>query len=344
MAHNIGKMFYVGERPWHHLGTPLKTPIDAERALKEGGLDYTVSLMPLAVKGEPTSAVPQRMAVVRDDRSAGEAGRVLGVVHPNFKLLQNREGVMLFDALFGDGRPVYHTGGFLKQGEVVWLQARLPNPITVCEGDQLDAYLLFSNSHDGSYPIDIRISTVRVVCNNTLNLALKDKTSGRLFRRGHSGSLEVVKEDAAKFFNSVLAAQLAAQAQLVALAAAKCNEDDFKRFLAKVLPVPAPPSTAPVNQAAVRAHATREIKVLASRQQVLNAHLRGYVDPTSPGVRQPPADPTWWGALNSVTAWVDHLQEVDGDRYAHIMFGGGDEMKAKALSEAIAEAAAAAPA
>lgn len=65
MAHNIGKMFYVGERPWHSLGTPLKTPINAERALKEGGLDYTVSLMPLAVKGEPTSAVPQRMSEQR---------------------------------------------------------------------------------------------------------------------------------------------------------------------------------------------------------------------------------------------------------------------------------------
>jgi hypothetical protein len=48
--------------------------------------------------------------------------------------------------------------------------------------------------------------------------------------------------------------------------------------------------------------------------------------------------------LNSVTAWVDHLQEIDGARYAHIMFGGGDEMKAKALTEAIAEAKAAAPA
>jgi hypothetical protein len=182
------------------------------------------------------------------------------------------------------------------------------------------------------------------VCNNTLNLALKDKTTGRLFRRGHSGSLAVVKEEAAKCFKEVLAAQAAAQVKLIALTKAECNEQDFKRFMEKVLPVPTPPSTAAVNQAAARAHDTKKAKILVARRQVLDVHLQGYVDPVSPGIRQPPAAPTWWGALNSLTAWVDHLQEIDGDRYAHIMFGGGDDMKAKALSEAIAAATAATPA
>ena len=58
MAHNIGKMFYVGERPWHKLGTALPAPVNMDRALKEGGLNYTVSMVPLAVADEPSSAVP----------------------------------------------------------------------------------------------------------------------------------------------------------------------------------------------------------------------------------------------------------------------------------------------
>lgn len=153
----------------------------------------------------------------------------------------SREGAELFDSLFGKGNPVYHTGGYLKQGEVVWLQAKLPKPIIVADDDQLDTFLLFSNSHDGTYPIDIRISTVRVVCNNTLNLALRDKTQGRVFRRGHSDRPGLVKEEAAKFFEVVLAAQCEAQARMNALAQAACEMEAFTRFLEKLLPIPADP-------------------------------------------------------------------------------------------------------
>lgn len=337
MAHNIGKMFYVGERPWHRLGTALPAPVNMDRALKEGGLNYTVSMVPLAVVGEPSSAVPQRMAVVRDDRSAGQAGRVLGVVHPSFKLLQNREGAELFDQLFGKGGDVYHLGGYLKQGEIVWLQAKLPDPIVIADDDKMDAYLLFSNSHDGSYPIDIRITTVRVVCNNTLNLALKDKdkATGRIFRRGHSQNVEIVKDEAAKFFETVMASQNAAQADLKRLATMACDEEAFVNFLQKVLPVPATPVSASRNVSVAQAHATKSAKVVTARAEVMDVHFNGFTDPLAPDVPQAAAPSNWWGALNSVTAWVDHIQAVEGDRYAHQMFGGGSDIKAKALDVAL---------
>ena len=67
MAHNIGQMFYVGERPWHGLGKWCPEPLALDAAITEAGLDYTVRTMPLAVDGEPKSAAPQRVAVVRDD-------------------------------------------------------------------------------------------------------------------------------------------------------------------------------------------------------------------------------------------------------------------------------------
>jgi phage/plasmid-like protein (TIGR03299 family) len=337
MAHNIGKMFYVGERPWHELGTALKGPVNMDRALQEGGLKYTVSMVPLAVAGEPISAVPQRMAVVRDDRSAGQNGRVLGVVHPNFKLLQNRDAAELFDQLFGKGGDLYHVGGYLKQGEIVWLQAKLPEPIVISDDDKLDAFLLFSNSHDDSYPIDIRITTVRVVCNNTLNLALRDKTnaSARVFRRGHSQSVEIVKDEAEKFFETVLASQNAAQADLRRLAEMACDEEAFIRFLERVLPVPAAPLSASRNPAVAQAHATKSANIQASRAGVMSVHYAGYTDPLVPKVRHGPATASWWGALNSITAWVDHIQTVDGDRYAHQIFGGGSDIKTKALEIAL---------
>jgi hypothetical protein len=99
MAHNIGQMFYFGERPWHKLGTKLDKPATIEEALSAGGLDWTVSMQPLVLANEHESDAPQRQAIVRDDIKPGQIGRVLGVVHPNFKVLQNRDGALLFDSL-----------------------------------------------------------------------------------------------------------------------------------------------------------------------------------------------------------------------------------------------------
>ncbi len=79
---------------------------------------------------------------------------------PNFKLLQNREGAQLFDSLFGKGNRVYHTGGYLKKGEMVWLMAKLPNSIRLSDNDTLDTYLLFSNSRTGSLLRGLRAQSV----------------------------------------------------------------------------------------------------------------------------------------------------------------------------------------
>ena len=85
--------------------------------------------------------------------------------------------------------------------------ARLPQSIVLPGNDKLDTYLLFSNSHDGTLPIDIRLTTVRVVCNNTLSIALRKKDQAHVFRRGHSGSYEVLKAEAEAFVKSVLVQQ-----------------------------------------------------------------------------------------------------------------------------------------
>jgi phage/plasmid-like protein (TIGR03299 family) len=333
MAHNIGQMFYVGEVPWHRLGRKLEGLADAETALRASGLDYTVSLRPLAVRGEPGSYVSQRMAVVRDDREPGQPGRVLGVVHPEFKLLQNREGVELFDALLGAGGERYNTGGYLKHGEVVWLQAQLGASVRVGSNDVLNTYLLFSNSHDGSYAIDIRITTVRVVCNNTLNFALRNNAGGQYFRRGHSGNYSALKANAERVFAHVQEVQEEIQWRLNRLAEIECTDADFRKFMERLLPVPAKPVTSAINPIAARSHETREMNILGMRDGIENVRKSGYPDPSRSGAWHDPDEATWWGALNAVTAWVDHVQPVDGDRFANLLLGAGDELKAKALKE-----------
>ena len=341
MAHNIGQMFYFGEHPWHGLGKRLEAPANLEQALSAGGLDWTVSMAALALTNEPESTAPQRMAIVRDDVLRGGKGRVLGVVHPEFKVLQNHAGAKLFDSLFGKGDHVYHTGGYLKSGEVVWLMAKLREDITLPGADVLNTYLLFSNSHDGSLPIDIRLTTVRVVCNNTLSFALSEKKQGHFFRRGHNGSYGLLKAEAEGFIASVSLQQGKVTAIMNKLVAAPCTDAAFAAFLTRLLPIPATPVTAGTNSAVRKGHDTRVATIVAKREQVMRVHLKGHAVSGRVGAVVPPAAKTWWGGLNSVTAWVDHVNQIDGDRFAQIMFGNGDRLKADAYQRILVKAGAA---
>jgi phage/plasmid-like protein (TIGR03299 family) len=328
MSHNIGQMFYYGERPWHTLGEKLYHPANLSEALRAGGLDWEVDTVPLVPAGEPDSAISHRVAVVRKDRNPGERGRVIGVVHPGFRPLQNRQGAALFDALLGRGERVYHTGGYLKNGEVIWLMAKLPGEIRVRGEDVLETYLLFTNSHDGSIAIDIRLTTIRVVCQNTLSMALHAKnTAGKVFRRSHRGSYDLLKEEAKGFFEFTTRQCRETEALFSALAARKCSASDFDTFLNKLMPLPTKPVTVTGNSSVLRAYETRFETVVATRKEVTGVHINGI---TQRNIA--PAEGTWWGALNSITAWVDHVQATDSDRYAHILMGSGDRIKSAALT------------
>ncbi len=332
MAHHIGEMFYHGDRPWHGLGAPLKQPANMEEALTAGSLGWEVELVPLSIASEPDSKVPHRVAVVRKDRKPGEEGRVIGVVHPGFRPLQNHAGANLFDSLFGQGERVYHTGGYLKNGEVVWLLAKLPTDIQIQGEDVVVPYLLYSNSHDGSKAIDIRLTTVRVVCHNTLTVALNKNAAGKAFRRAHSGSYKIVAEEAKAFFYVSMKQTKELQNIFQQLAKTRCEEAEFEQFLNRLLPTPKKPATAKPGTSVLKAWDKRCATVDANRKQIQAVRRDGI-----PTQKIAPESPTWWGALNAVTGWVDHVQDIEGDRYAHSMMGQGDQLKTAALSRILKE-------
>jgi phage/plasmid-like protein (TIGR03299 family) len=360
MAHNIGEMFYYGSVPWHGLGNRLDQPATWEQALYHGGLDWEVELMPLTTADDPAVIIPHRMAVVRKDRKKGVHGRVIGVVHPNFKPLQNRDAAKLFDDLLGQGKAIYHTGGYLKNGEVVWLLARIPdNTLRVADNDPLETYLLFSNSHDGSLAIDIRLTTIRVVCNNTLTMALQANQSlNKVFRRGHNNSPDLLKAEAQNFFQFVTQEANNAEKLFKQMSVTECADQAFKDFLAKLLPLPAKPATAKNNNSVNQAYETHVARIKQCQSEIQGVRDKGLqqsrlipargasADIFGNGAQEQasftpvPADnPYWWGALNAVTGWVDNCQETKGDRFAHLRFGAGHSLKANALALVEAEMA-----
>lgn len=179
MAANVETMFSVREKPWHGLGAiVMEAPTSAD-ALRLAGLDWNVVQEPIYTDfNEPIAGYK---ANVRDsDR------KVLGVVSDRYKVVQNTDAFSFTDELLGKGVR-YETAGSLQEGKKVWLLARLPREYIIA-GERISPYLVFSNTHDGSGSVKVAITPVRVVCNNTLNLALN--TAKRSFSMIHTGNIQ----------------------------------------------------------------------------------------------------------------------------------------------------------
>ena len=165
MSANVESMFYAGrEKPWHGLGTQVEEAPTSADALRLAGLDWTVQRKPIQVCGG--RKVDNFFANVRSSD-----GAVLGVVSDRYQVVQNAEAFAFTDALIGgEGQVHYETAGSLMGGRKIWLLAKLPD--TEIVGDKTEPYLCFSNTHDGSGAIRVCMTPIRVVCNNTLNIAL----------------------------------------------------------------------------------------------------------------------------------------------------------------------------
>lgn len=179
MAANVETMFSVREKPWHGLGTIIMEAPTSADALRLAGLDWEVVQEPIFTDFK--ESIEGYKANVRDsDR------KVLGVVSDRYKVVQNSDAFSFTDELLGKGVR-YETAGSLQGGKKIWLLARLPQEYIIA-GERISPYLVFSNTHDGSGSVKAAITPVRVVCNNTLNLALS--TAKRSFSIIHTGDIQ----------------------------------------------------------------------------------------------------------------------------------------------------------
>lgn len=184
MAANVESMFYVRETPWHGLGTRVVTAPSSKEALELAGLDWKVHQQPIYTEAEE---IPGYKANVRSTD-----GKVLGVVTDRYRIIQNDEAFSFTDALLGEGVR-YETAGSLLGGKKVWLLAHMPHEYII-SGERISPYLVFSNTHDGSDAVKVALTPIRVVCSNTLNLALS--TAKRSWSMIHTGNIEEKLQEA----------------------------------------------------------------------------------------------------------------------------------------------------
>ena len=163
MSANVETMFYVREKPWHGLGTEVQEAPTSIDALTLAGLEWEVVQKDVyTMDGSLISGYKV------NTRNTDDA--ILGIVSDRYKVVQNSDAFRFTDDLLGEG-VTYETAGALQGGRKVWMLARMPQRYIIA-GDEIAPYLVVMNSHDGSSGIKVAMTPIRVVCQNTLNLAL----------------------------------------------------------------------------------------------------------------------------------------------------------------------------
>ncbi len=275
MSHEIETMFYTREKPWHGLGRKVAEAPNSQEALTLAGLDWNVISKPIFT--EDSREIPNWRSNIRDTDNA-----ILGIVSDRYRIVQNTEAFSFTDSLIG-GAVRYETAGSLSGGRRIWLLAKMPT-VKVLD-DDTEPYLCFTNSFDGTGAIKVCMTPVRVVCNNTLNLALS--TAKRSWSAKHMGDMDSKISEARHALE--LASQYMEELDIYAekLANKKVTDEEIKKILDEMFPIPEDASSA--------------VKKTASMAQ-----NEFYVCYNMPDIRKYYG--TAWGAVNAMADMADHTQ------------------------------------
>jgi phage/plasmid-like protein (TIGR03299 family) len=264
------------------------------------GLDYTV--MKKLIEFNP-GLKQDTYATVRTDTHD-----ILGVVNKSYKLIQNIDAFTFFDDLVAENEAIYETAGVLGKGECIWILAKLPGYINVHGNDMVNKYLLLTNSHDGSSHVRVKLTPIRVVCNNTLTAALQGAGEVQISHTPNSAQ-DLEQAGAMLGLSNYLYEQL--EVMFNSMAARKITDGQLRDYVQALVPD---------NEETENTARTENI-----RNSVLQLHESGRGAHLARG--------TWWGAFNSVAEYTDHmmLDEDSNTRLNSIWFGRGEQLKLKAF-------------
>jgi len=311
-------MAYYGEVPWHGLGKRVPKGITAEEMIQAAGLDWEVDLRPargarqINKKGEFS-----RYELVRLPRpNTREAEVLLGVVSRRYQPLQNKEAFSFFDPIVGEKKAYFETAGALGEGERIWVMAKMPDAMEIVRGDECFKYLLLSNTHTGEGSVVVKFTSVRVVCQNTLMLAMDD--GQKAYRVRHSKMMQFRLDELAEFLAITQHVFQRAEEEFKRLAKVQMTSDRLDHYLDAVFP---------------RTAKQKKEKAIPQRWTFLQEVFETQPDLQVAGVRG-----TLWGAYNAITRFEDYKQprqeEVGDQRLERTWFGSGAEIKLRALTEA----------
>lgn len=320
MAHEVEQMMYVGETPWHKLGKRFIEAPTLDEAIVAAGLNWRVTTEPLfAGNGEEAPALLTR-------RSSDQS--ILGVVGPSYEPLQNLDAFQFFKPFIESGEAAIETAGSLRMGKRVFVLAKIKrDPLKIVAGDDVEKYVLLSNSHDGTLAVRVGFTPIRVVCANTMAMA-HDSSASKLIRIKHTKNVVDNLEKIREVMNLADSEFESTAEQFRVLASRQINQSDLEKYVKLVF------STNKRLAEAEGDLSTIENKRLMKDIQPLFEKGRGN---DMPGVRG-----TYWAAYNAIS---EHLQYVRGNdeqvRLDNLWFGQGASLNKKALTVGVTLATAA---
>ncbi|MGC9128935.1 MAG: DUF932 domain-containing protein [Acidithiobacillus sp.] len=308
-------MAFVRETPWHGLGNrlPEKQPLDVW--LQAAGMDWSIENAEVLYSAG--SGVDRRIQVNPDARVLfrSDTGAPLSVVSNRYQVVQPREILEFYRDLVEMGGFALETAGVLKGGKKLWALAKTGEEFLLRGGDRVKGYLLLATSCDGTLATTAQFTSVRVVCNNTLQLSVEQDKDGAI-KVPHSTAFDpdVVKK--ALGVGAVSWNRFAETAKV--LAERKVNRLDVTQFVIHVLGDKDAPLTAQPNEKALKG----VIELFAGQGK---------------GSSLASSDGTAWGLVNAVTEYVDHHRRARSrdTRLDSAWFGQGATIKAKAWTEAL---------
>ncbi|WP_429219444.1 DUF932 domain-containing protein [Aeromonas veronii] len=312
MAHLIDSMAYTGQTPWHGLGNVLPPQQSLDVWLQAAGMDWTIEQSDVQYQGSPDNPIlhtyPDSKVLYRSDTLAP-----LSVVSQRYNVVQPHEVLHFYQDLVEAGGFELETAGSLKGGRKLWALAKTGQDLMLKGGDLVKSYLLLAISCDGTLCTTAQFTSVRVVCNNTLQIAVGNQSAA-------------IKVPHSTQFDAVAVKQ--------ALGLGVSQWDHFGQHATALSQRPVAPQEALRFFSELLAQPLDEESIVLTRPvQRLHELYQG----AGMGAELASSHNTAWGVVNAVTEYVDHHRRTRSQdhRLDSAWFGQGAQLKSRALAQAI---------
>ena len=310
-----------GELAWHGLGQIVTNAMTAQQAISLANLDYEVGKANIQYYDD--AGMPVQIDGVYSNYRK-DNGVFLGLVKSRYEIVQNIDAFGFFDSIVDSGEAIYETAGALGNGERIFIMAKLPDDFEI-GGEKIKKYILLSNSHDGSSSVIAGMTNIRVVCNNTLQAALKGLTNKVSI--GHlSGAKDKLKE-AHKVMGIASKYNLEVQEIFNRMTDVKMSEGQYREFFESVLKPE-----------------YKEVDETKQDEKAISTRLKNMVDATTQFAlthdtqTTDAANGTLWGAYNAVSGYYNYIKTFDSAeaKFNSQFFGTANTKMIKSFNEAVA--------